>query len=222
MLMKARHLGPHEEPKPVRPVEPAWIFRLLVLASPVEPKGLGELDVASQVFIARRGHPAAWEIALVEYEALDVGLSVQQELPVPRLDLAHSEIALDAVCLHAVQAQQSDLEVVEDRRIGRPRGDRIQLHATVAGPPGPGSDDFPIQPRDQLETAFPANPEVASTFGKVRPDPDARDVAVGQPLAPPRLPHSRRGGVEESPRPPAPVLPAARQGFFVGAVLRAE
>src|SRR5207249_1546464 len=113
-------------------------------------------------------HSAARVIALVEDEALDVGLSVQQELPVPRLDLAHSEIAFDAVCLPAVQAQQSDLEVVEDRRIGRPRGDRIQLHATVAGPPRPSSDDFPIQPRDQLDTAFPANPEVDRTFGKVR------------------------------------------------------
>src|SRR2546426_2714140 len=214
MLMKARHLGPHEEPKPVRPVEPAWIFRLLVLASPVEPKGLGELDVASQVFIARRGHPAAWEIALVEDEALDVGLSVQQELPVPRLDLAHSEIALDAVCLHAVQAQQSDLEVVEDRRIGRPRGDRIQLHATVAGPPRPSSDDFPIQPRDQLDTAFPANPEVDSTFGKVRADPDAGDVAVGQRLQTHRLPESCRGGGEDSPPPGGPVPLSAPEWFF--------
>src|SRR2546427_9750543 len=174
MLMKARHLGPQEDPEPVRPVEPAWIFHLLVLASPVEPKGLGELDVASQVFITRRGHPAAREIALVEDEALDVGLSVQQELPVPRLDLAHSEIAFDAVCLHAVQAQQSDLEVVEDRRIGPPRGDRIQLHTTVDGTPGPASDDFPIQPRDQADAACPANPVEDTTLVKVAPDPDAR------------------------------------------------
>src|SRR5207247_8037605 len=110
-------------------------------------------------------------------------------------------IGLGAVCLRAARAQQSDLQVVEARRLRRPERDSIELHATGAGRPGPGSDDLPIQLRDQLDTPFPADLEGDRTLGEVGVDPDAGDVPLGQRFEPDRLPATWRGGMEDALAP---------------------
>src|SRR3989442_796100 len=48
VLVKAGHLGPDQEAEPVRPIQPAAVFKFLVLARPVEAQGLRELDVELQ------------------------------------------------------------------------------------------------------------------------------------------------------------------------------
>src|SRR5207237_3210102 len=65
MLMKSRHLAPDQEPKSVRPVQPARVLDLLVLTRAVEPHRLGEHDVAREVAIIGSGEEAFGEISLV-------------------------------------------------------------------------------------------------------------------------------------------------------------
>src|SRR5438477_8315920 len=53
VLVKVRHLGPDQEAKTIRPVEPAGVFNFLVLARPVEAERLRELDVVAEIGIGR-------------------------------------------------------------------------------------------------------------------------------------------------------------------------
>ncbi len=68
-----------------------------MLPGPVEPHGPGQLDVAAEVFIARRSEQPAGEVSPVEDEPRNVWLSVQQESSVAGLDGPEAEVALDLV-----------------------------------------------------------------------------------------------------------------------------
>src|ERR1700686_4242658 len=97
MPAKAGHLAPGEKTQPIRPVVPARILDLLMLARAVEAHRFRELDVPAQVRARRCGHEAAGEIALVEHEPLHIRRSVEPEPAVARLDLAQPEVAFDAI-----------------------------------------------------------------------------------------------------------------------------
>src|ERR1700730_17281924 len=102
VFLKVRHLCPHQESEGVGPIQPAGILDLLMLARAVETHRLGELDVATQVVVGRRGHEATRKVTLVEHESLHVGPAVQQHPPAFRLYLPYAEVALDTVDLVAV------------------------------------------------------------------------------------------------------------------------
>ncbi len=44
-IVGVRHLSPSNETHLVAPVEPAWIFHLLMLASAIQAEGFGHLDI---------------------------------------------------------------------------------------------------------------------------------------------------------------------------------
>src|SRR5260370_35062959 len=100
--MEVRHLPPNEKAKPVRPVVPARVFDLLVLARPVEAHGLRELDVAAQVFVAAGGEQSAGKIALDEAQAFDLGGAVGPERARLSFDLAQADRGRYKVCSAAV------------------------------------------------------------------------------------------------------------------------
>src|SRR6266581_3351734 len=124
VLVEARHLRPHQEAQRVRPVEPARVFRLLVLARAVEAERLRQLDVGAQRVAVARSEKASGEVALVEHQPLDERLAVQTPPTAIGLDLAQAEIRLDPVFA------QPDLDVVEPRRVGMPRFDVLEGDAS--------------------------------------------------------------------------------------------
>src|SRR5437764_13769421 len=108
MFMEARHLRPHQKTEVVGPVQPARVLGLLGLASAVEAEGAGELDVPAQRFAIRGGEQAFGKVALVEDQALDKRLPVEQEAAVTHLNCSKSEIRLDAIAGHrALEVVQS-------------------------------------------------------------------------------------------------------------------
>src|SRR5207249_6614836 len=121
-LVEARHLRPDEKAEDIGPVEPARVLGLLMLARAVEPHRLREVDVAAQVLVARRGQQAAWEVTLVQDQALDEGLAVEPEPPVPGLHGAPAEVGSDPVLA------QPRLEAVEAGRGGVPRPPPLQAY----------------------------------------------------------------------------------------------
>ena len=77
--VRRRHFLPHQQAEPVGPVQVARVLDLLVLAHAVEAHRLGELDVAPQRVVARRGQQRVGPVALVEHHAQQVGPAVQHE-----------------------------------------------------------------------------------------------------------------------------------------------
>src|SRR5205809_1952377 len=113
VLVKVGHLGPDQEAKTIRPVEPAGVFNFLVLARPVEAQRLRELDVMTKIGVGRGGVPTARKVSLVQHQSLNVGLAIQQETPIARSDAAHPEITLDPVEFAAAIVDAPDRELVQ-------------------------------------------------------------------------------------------------------------
>src|SRR5256886_16667519 len=88
VLVKVGHLGPDQEAKTIRPVEPAGVFNFLVLAGPVEAERLRELDVVAEVGVGSRSVPAARKVPLVQHQWLVVGFAIYEETPDTRPDVA--------------------------------------------------------------------------------------------------------------------------------------
>src|SRR6266571_3027943 len=212
MLVEAGHLRPDKKAQAVGPVQPARILRLLVLAGAVEAERLRELDVAPDRLVAGRSQKAAWEVALVEDQALHERLAVQPEAAVSGFDLAQPEMAVDTVCSLAVLIDQRGFELVEPGRIWMPRHRMIQLHLASAGRSGPPAHDGAVESRDQLRLTLGLELEIDQPGCQVRPHPKAPDVARRQRLQPHRLPDARRRRVEDALRALGPVLLAARDG----------
>src|SRR3989440_6197703 len=118
--MKVGHLGPDQEAKTIRPVEPAGVFDFLVLARPVEAQGLRELDVMTEIGVGGGGVPTARKVSLVQHQSLNVGLAIQQETPVARPNGAHPEITLDLIEVAAAIVDESDCQLVERRILRTP------------------------------------------------------------------------------------------------------
>ena len=97
MLVKVGHLGPDQEAKPIGPVQPARVLRLLVLARPIKAKGFREFDVSAEVVVGSRGVPTAGVVALVEHQPLDIRLAVEQHAAVTCPDGSKPAIALDDI-----------------------------------------------------------------------------------------------------------------------------
>src|SRR6266571_8457500 len=210
MLVEAGHLRPDKKAQAVGPVQPARILRLLVLAGAVEAERLRELDVAPDRRVAGRSQKAAWEVALVENQALQERLAVQPEAAVSGFDLAQPEMAVDTVCSLAVLIDQRGFELVEPGRIWMPRHRMIQLHLASAGRSGPPAHDGAVESRDQLRLTLGLELEIDQPGCQVRAHPKAPDVARRQRLQPHRLPDARRRRVEDALRALGPVLLAAR------------
>ena len=116
----ARVFGPREVAEPVGPVVEAVLEDLLVQARAVEAHGHRALDVGLELRVRGRGPDAVRVEALVEHEAQEDGLAVEQDAVALARDLAHREVALDRVDLPAA-ALDGEREVVEEGVGGRPR-----------------------------------------------------------------------------------------------------
>src|SRR5256885_11422867 len=145
--MKVGHLGPDQEAKTIRPVEPAGIFNFLVLARPVEAQRLREVDVVTEIGVRGGGVPAAWKVSLVQHQPLDVGLAIQQETPVARPDAAHPEITFNPVEVAAAIVDKPDCQLVE-RRIFRTPGDDVRKGESTASAPAGKRAHGASLPRD--------------------------------------------------------------------------
>src|SRR5437016_3416029 len=185
VLVKARHLRPDEKAEPVRPVEPARVLRLLMLARPVEAEGLRKLDVLTQRLVARRGQQPVWKVPLVQHETLHERRAVQPEAAVSRLDLAQPEVAVNEIGSLAILAAQSRLELVEDWRLWMPRHRVLELQPSSPGKARPSAGDLTTQRGDQLRLAVALDLEVDraemqdEAFGlrRVKASPVPDDVA---------------------------------------------
>jgi len=96
---------------------------------PVEPRSHGELDVAPQCVVTRRGVDPFRVEALVENQPLKHRLVVDQHPEAIHVHFAEAEVAVHAVELLAVLLQH-DLEVVEIRLAGLPQMGLVDLEQT--------------------------------------------------------------------------------------------
>src|SRR5438477_1137005 len=140
VLVKVGHLGPDEEAKAIRPVEPAGVFNFLVLARPVEAQGLRELDVVTEIGVRGGGVPTARKVSLVQHQSLNVGLAIQQETPVACPDGAHAEITFNPVEVAATIVDEPDGKLVERRMLRTPGVDLRERQSTAPTSTGKRAD----------------------------------------------------------------------------------
>src|SRR6266550_951631 len=140
LLVKVGHLGPEQEAKTIRPVEPAGIFDFLVLARPVEAQGLRELDVVTKIGVRGGGVPAAGKVSLVQHQSLNVALAIQQETPVACPHGAHAEITINPVAVAATIVNEPDGELVERRMLRTPGVDLCKRHLNAPAPTAKRAD----------------------------------------------------------------------------------
>src|SRR5258706_1713551 len=209
MLANAGHLSPGHEAQPVRPVVPARIFDLLMLARAVEAHRLRKLDVAAQVVARRRRHEAAGKVALVDHEPLDVWSAVEPEPAVAHLDLTQPEIAFDAVDLTTVMCK-GHLEVVQVRSLRTPSMNGIEHDGAATFAP---SDLATVESRHGFSLASSIDLDVNGSPIQMRCQPKALDRSRRQRLQPNRLPDPTGRGVEDPLRRGGPVLFAAGEGL---------
>ena len=119
VLVGVRHLAPDEEAHLVAPIQPARVLDLLVLAGAVEAERLGELDVALDRLVGRRGQDTLRPVALVEDEPQVVGRIVEVDLARVGRDLPLAEIALQRV-EHLAAGDRFQRQVVQGRVLGAP------------------------------------------------------------------------------------------------------
>src|SRR5205809_3600886 len=135
--MEVGDLGPSNEPRRICAGKAGRIFDLLVLAGAGEPERLRELNVPAQVGNRASGVPAAGKIPLVEDEPLDIRLAIKEEPPVACGDASQPKVAGDLVDLSAGAVDETDDEVVEDRRVrapGRHHGEKEPAATGCATP----------------------------------------------------------------------------------------
>ncbi len=122
--LRRRHVLPDHQAEFVGPVVPAVRLDLDVLADGVEAEALVLIEVEAERRVGRRC------VQSVRPEALVEGGQVEQDLPVqrhPKLavgpflqsDRAHPGVRTDLV-YHFAAVEQLDLEVVQERIVGRP------------------------------------------------------------------------------------------------------
>src|SRR6266550_1482548 len=140
VLVKIGHLGPDEEAKTIRPVEPAGVFNFLMLARSVEAQGLRELDVVTEIAVGGGGVPTARKVSLVQHQSLNVGLAIQQETPVACPDGAHAEISINLVEVAATIVDEPDGELVERRMLRTPGVDLRKRQSTASTPTAKRAD----------------------------------------------------------------------------------
>ena len=115
-----RHLAPHQQAQPVRPVQVAGILELLVLAHTVEAHGLRQLDVAADRGVVRRGHPCVLPVALVQHHPQHVRAAVQEKAVFLQRHIPKSGIALHRVHGLTLAISQRQLGLDERGRGGVP------------------------------------------------------------------------------------------------------
>ena len=179
--MKIRHLGPHKETEPVGPVEPARIFDFLVLAGPVEAEGFRQLDVATEVGVGGGRVPTARKVPLVQHQSLGVGLAVEVDVAIARLDRPQPEIAFDPVKLGAGLVEKPRGHGIENGRLRRPghnlrqRDAPLPRHATEAADRSATERDREV---DLRERARRGDLEVQGALVQRRPQPQRRDMKL--------------------------------------------
>ena len=218
--VSARHVLPHHQPQPVAPVVPARRLHLHVLARQVEAHRLRRLDVVAQRLVRRRRVEPVRPPALVQRPVLEQRAVVQEQPVDAGLVFPHLDLAQPRVALHHVVAEPH-LEVIEVRRVGRPRLRRGQLQQQLA-------TRRPRRLRHRLPTVEHAHRCLARALHRhaerggveVGHDHEARDVGRGHLLEPRRLPDAADRGVHDAAR--LQHLLAARLRAAVGCVVHAH
>jgi hypothetical protein len=117
-----RNVLPHQQPEPVGVVVPARGLHLDVFAHHVEAQVLVLLQVGGEGGVGGRGVEAVRPEALIKGADLEDELTVQGGAHNPvdllRADLAHAEVAGDAVDNVAGGVAQGDPKVVQERVVG--------------------------------------------------------------------------------------------------------
>jgi len=125
----ARGLGPDEHPHPVGVVEPARLLELEVLADESEAEIAGELEVADEGVVVRRGEAGLRPVALVEHSPDVEAATVQVELLSTGLDApqprgGHDPISGDAFA-------DAELDRVQVRVARTPDARLVDIDATL-------------------------------------------------------------------------------------------
>ena len=91
-LVGVGHLAPDEVAEAVGPVQEQRVLDLLVLAAPIEPHALRQLDVRLDALPRRRRRqPRPRPVPLVQVQRLEQRLPVEPERPVPAAPLQAAE-----------------------------------------------------------------------------------------------------------------------------------
>src|SRR6266702_3647614 len=200
VLVKVGHLGPDQEAKPIRPVEPAGVFNFLVLARPVEAERLRELDVVTEIGVGCGRVPTAGKVSLVQHQSLNVGLAIQQETPVARPDRAQPEITFDSIEVAAAIVHEPDRELIEHRTLRTPAVHFRKGQSTTPVPSGTRADG-PSLPGDvELDAGIPigrSHLELQRALVEPGPEAEGADMTLRHWLEPDRLPDAGRGRVED-------------------------
>lgn len=113
-------------------VEEASLEDLLVQPGSVEAGLHRQFDVTDRGRVGGGGHQTVRIPALVEYEALEAGASVEEYGLAPDTDGAQTRVALDGVGCFAVRAEEVDRQTVQEGGLRAPL-------ATPALQEGPGA-----------------------------------------------------------------------------------
>src|SRR2546429_6629446 len=203
VLVKVRLLGPDQEAKPVRPVEPAGVFNFLVLAGPVEAERLRELDVVAELGVGSRGVPAARKVPLVQHQSLDVGFAIQEETPVARPDGAHAKITFTPVEVAAAIVDEPDRQLVERRILRTPGVDLRKRQSTAPAPSSKRTDGASLPGDLELDAGiwiWRSHLELQRALVEPGPDVEGGGMTWWQWLEPYPLPDAGGGGGEEPVR----------------------
>ena len=114
------HVLPHEHTEAVAVIVPAHGFDLYVLAQHIKAHVLCGLNVEDQRLVTRRGVHTVGPVALIQKSVVEKGLVVQKQAAYAVPVTGDGEFAHRKVAVHLVLAAD-DGEVVELRRVGRPR-----------------------------------------------------------------------------------------------------
>ena len=121
----ARHILPNDEAIAVTPFVPQVVLHFNVFTYHIHSQRLDGLQVIDHCFVGRGSQKTVGPPSLIERSIHEYGFSIQQESRMPiyhaLCECAQAEVTSGSVAFLTIVATEIDVEIVEERRIGRPQ-----------------------------------------------------------------------------------------------------